>query len=220
MRPIDLSTGKCDDSSPHRNNEYIIHTFKYMPESFFQSTDRAWLGERNLFCSTKIFFFGGGLGVWKFCRLSLIPQKKKKKKHCRNFTPSFKVKTHINHQFVLLIVGLSWVMLLRGRFRFINWVNSENWPPWRDLKLTFQISPTNTAPQFLQKLTSPPCFQFYFTQEPTRQILSSKLSEVMESVKEFVKLHPVIPINKTEEGKMTRFYTIVVTYFNIYGSSS
>ena len=220
MRPIDLSTGKCDDSSPHRNNEYIIHTFKYMPESFFQSTDRAWLGERNLFCSTKIFFLGGGgLGVWKFCRLSLIPQKKKKK-HCRNFTPSFKVKTHINHQFVLLIVGLSWVMLLRGRFRFINWVHSENWPPWRDLKLTFQISPTNTAPQFLQKLTSPPCFQFYFTQEPTRQILSSKLSEVMESVKEFVKLHPVIPINKTEEGKMTRFYTIVVTYFNIYGSSS
>ena len=81
MRPIDLSTGKCDDSSPHRNNEYIIHTFKYMPESFFQSTDRAWLGERNLFCSTKFFFFlgGGGLGVWKFCRLSLIPQKKKKK---------------------------------------------------------------------------------------------------------------------------------------------
>ena len=81
MRPIDLSTGKCDDSSPHRNNEYIIHTFKYMPESFFQSTDRAWLGERNLFCSTKIFLFfgGGGLGVWKFCRLSLIPQKKKKK---------------------------------------------------------------------------------------------------------------------------------------------
>ena len=176
--------------------------------------------EKGTYFVAQIFFFfwGGGLGVWKFCRLSLIPQKKKK--HCRNFTPSFKVKTHINHQFVLLIVGLSWVMLLRGRFRFINWVNSENWPPWRDLKLTFQISPTNTAPQFLQKLTSPPCFQFYFTQEPTRQILSSKLSEVMESVKEFVKLHPVIPINKTEEGKMTRFYTIVVTYFNIYGSSS
>ena len=66
MRPIDLSTGKCDDSSPHRNNEYIIHTFKYMPESFFQSTDRAWLGERNLFCSTKIFFFFGGGGGWVY----------------------------------------------------------------------------------------------------------------------------------------------------------
>ena len=107
-----MSTGKCEDSSPHRNNEYIIHTFEYVPESFFQSTDRAWLGEKNLLCSTKIFFLGGGgwLGVWEFCRLSLVPQKKQKQKqknHCRNFTPSVKVKTHINHQFVLLIVRLS-----------------------------------------------------------------------------------------------------------------
>ena len=180
---------------------------------------------RGTYYVAQNFFWGGGgwLGVWEFCRLSLVPQKKQKQKqknHCRNFTPSVKVKTHINHQFVLLIVRLSWVVLVRGRFRSINWVDSENWPPWRVLKLMFQISPTNTAPQFLQKLTSPPCFQFYFTQEPTRQIHSSKLSEVMESVKEFVKLHPVIPINKTEEGKMTLFYTIVATYFNIYGSLS
>ena len=179
------------------------------------------LERRTYYVAQKFFFFfwgggGGGLGVWEFFRLSLVLQKKKPK----NFTPSVKVKTHINHQFLLLIGGLSWVMLLRGRFRFINWVDSKNWPPWRVLKLTFQISPTNTAPQFLQKLTSPPCFQFYFIQEPTRQIHSSKLSEVIESVKEFVKLHPVIPINKTEEGKMTRFYTIVFTYFNIYGSLS
>ena len=105
-----MSTGKCDDSSPHRNNEYIIHTFKYIPESFFQSTDRAWLGEKNLLCSTKIFFFlrggGGVLGVWEFFRLSLVLQKKKTKKP-KNFTPSVKVKTRINHQFLLLIGGLS-----------------------------------------------------------------------------------------------------------------
>ena len=32
---------------------------------FSQSTDRAWLGERNLFRSTKIFFFLGG-GGWVY----------------------------------------------------------------------------------------------------------------------------------------------------------
>ena len=92
MRPIDLSTGKCDDSSPHRNNEYIIHTLEYVPESFFQSTDRAWLGEKNLLCSTKFFFFWGGgvLGVWEFFRLSLVLQKKKKQTKTKNLHLLFK----------------------------------------------------------------------------------------------------------------------------------
>ena len=111
------------------------------------------LERRTYYVAQNFFFWGGGwLGVWEFCRLSLVPQKKQKQKqknHCRNFTPSVKVKTHINHQFVLLIVRLSWVVLVRGRFRSINWVDSKNWPPWRVLKLMFQISPTNTAPQFL-----------------------------------------------------------------------
>ena len=65
MRPIYMSTGKCDDSSSHRNNEYIIHTFKYVPESFFRSQQIGLgLEKGTYFVAQKFFFLGGGGWVY------------------------------------------------------------------------------------------------------------------------------------------------------------
>ena len=79
----DLFTWAQENVMIHLLTETMSTSYTYLNiclSHFSQSTDRAWLGERNLFRSTKIFFFlGGGLGVWEFCRLSLVPQKKKKK---------------------------------------------------------------------------------------------------------------------------------------------
>ena len=123
--------------------QWVHHTHLHICLSHFSSQQLGLGLERGTYyVAQKWFSFGGGRGgldVWEFCRLSLVPQKKKKKKKkaMQKICNFCQIKN--SYQFVLLIVGLSWVMLLRGRFRFINWVNSENWPPWRVLKLTFQI---------------------------------------------------------------------------------
>ena len=43
--------------------------------------------EKGTYFVAQNFFFwgGGGLGVWEFCRLFLVPQKKKKKKALQKF---------------------------------------------------------------------------------------------------------------------------------------
>ena len=67
MRLIDMSTQENVMIHLLTDTMSTSYTFTYMPESFFQSTVRAWLGERNLLCSTKMVFFWGGGGVdWMY----------------------------------------------------------------------------------------------------------------------------------------------------------